>query len=223
MENDQKYLSFLSKLKSDIEQARIKVALTVNEQLLALYWNIGNNISQQRVLQGWGNKIIERLSADLAKSFPDMKGISPRNLKYMQTFAEAYPAFLQAPLAKTSSSAILQVPLAKLPWYHHITLLDKIKNNDERLYYIGESIKNGWSRNVLVNQIESGLYARKGNAVTNFAATLPPIQSDLAKEIFKDPYKFDFLSLTETYFQIPFRTGQWLQLCRSAVSVNYWR
>jgi predicted nuclease of restriction endonuclease-like (RecB) superfamily len=168
MENENNYLSFLNKLRSDTEQARLKVVLTVNEQLLELYWNIGKNISQQITQQDWGTKIIERLSGDLVKSFPDMKGISPRNLKYMQTFAEAYPEFLQA-------------PLAKLPWYHHITLLDKVKDSEERFYYISEAIKNGWSRNVLVNQIESNLYARKGNAVTNFSATLPPVQSDLAQ------------------------------------------
>jgi predicted nuclease of restriction endonuclease-like (RecB) superfamily len=207
MDNDKDYLLFLAKLKKDIEQARLQVVLTVNEQLLQLYWNIGHNISLQRSQQGWGTKIIDRLSGDLAISFPDMKGISPRNLKYMQTFAEAYPEFLQVPLAKSKGSPILQVPLAKLPWYHHITLLDKIKNVNERVFYINQAVQNGWSRNLLVNQIEGDLYSRQGSAVTNFTSTLPPVQGDLAKEIFKDPYKFDFLSLTENHFEKELEDG----------------
>lgn len=201
------YATLFNTLKNDIEHARLSVALAVNERLLELYWKIGHNIFIQRQIEGWGTKIIERLSDDLRRSFPDMKGISARNLKYMQSFAEAYPSFLQAPLAKLDTSSILQVPLAKLPWYHHITLLDKVKDEDERLFYINESIKNGWSRNLLVHQIEGDLYNRQGNAVTNFASTLPPNQSDLAKEIFKDPYKFDFLNLSETYFEKDLEDG----------------
>lgn len=201
------YTALFNTLKNDIEVARLNVALTVNEQMLELYWKIGYNIFKQRQAEGWGTKIIERLAEDLKKSFPDMKGISARNLKYMQSFAEAYPSFLQAPLAKSNASPILQVALAKLPWYHHITLLDKVKNASERLFYINESIKNGWSRNLLVHQIESGLYSRQGTAITNFASTLPQGQSDLAKEIFKDPYKFDFLNLSETYFEKDLEDG----------------
>jgi predicted nuclease of restriction endonuclease-like (RecB) superfamily len=208
METEISYLSFLNKLKADIESARTKAVLTVNEQLLKLYWKIGNHILTQQNLEGWGAKIIEKLSNDLKKSFPDMTGISPRNLKYMRSFAEAYPEFVQVPLAQTEIAlAIMQVPLAQLPWYHHITLLDKVKDRDERNYYINEAIRNGWSRNVLVHQIESNLYARKGNAVTNFEATLPPMQSDMAKEIFKDPYKFDFLNLSDTHFEKELEDG----------------
>lgn len=204
---DFNYAKLFNTLKNDIEVARLSVTLVVNEQMLELYWKIGHNIFKQRQAEGWGTKIIERLSDDLRKSFPDMKGISARNLKYMQSFAEAYPSFLQASLAKSNTPLILQVPLAKLPWYHHITLLDKVKDADERSFYINESIKNGWSRNLLVHQIESDLYNRKGKAVTNFATTLPPAQSDLAKEIFKDPYKFDFLNLSESYLEKDLEDG----------------
>jgi predicted nuclease of restriction endonuclease-like (RecB) superfamily len=208
MENEHNYLSFLAQLKNDIEQARLKAVLTVNEQLLELYWKIGNTILSQQNAEGWGAKIIDKLSSDLKRSFPDMSGISPRNLKYMRAFADAYPEFVQAPLALTKGAApIVQVPLAQLPWYHHITLLDKVKEPNERQFYISQAVQNGWSRNVLVNQIESGLYSRKGNAVTNFSVTLPPLQSDLAKEIFKDPYKFDFLNLTETHFEKELEDG----------------
>lgn len=208
MENDNDYLLFFAKLKNDIEQARLKAVLSVNEQLLELYWKIGKNILSQQNTEGWGAKIIDKLSSDLKSSFPDMSGISPRNLKYMRAFADAYPEFVQVPLAQIKGApAIVQVPLAQLPWYHHITLLDKVKEPDERLFYISQAVQNGWSRNVLVNQIESGLYSRKGSAVTNFSATLPPKQSDLAKEIFKDPYKFDFLSLAENHFERDLEDG----------------
>lgn len=139
MDDDKAYLLFLSKLKNDIQQARLKAALTVNEQLLELYWKIGNNILIQQDAEGWGAKIIDKLSADLKISFPDMSGISPRNLKYMRAFASAYPDFVQ-------------VPLAQLPWYHHITLLEKVKESEKRFFYINEAIKNGWSRNILTNQ-----------------------------------------------------------------------
>jgi predicted nuclease of restriction endonuclease-like (RecB) superfamily len=208
MENNNSYISLLNQLKSDIEDARLKVALTVNEQLLELYWKIGNNILIQQSAEGWGAKIIDRLAHDLKLSFPDMKGISPRNFKYMRAFAHTYPEFVQAALAQTGGlDSIVQVPLAQLPWYHHITLLDKVKADEERRFYIREAVKNGWSRNVLVHQIESNLYQRQGNSITNFVTTLPPIQSDLAKEIFKDPYKFDFLNLSETYFEKDLEDG----------------
>jgi len=208
MENSANYLIVLNGLKEEIVQARLKVALSVNHKLLELYWTIGNTILKQQADEGWGARIIDRLSADLRKEFPDMKGISPRNLKYMRRFAEAYPTFVQVPLAQTKvGNAIVQVPLAQLPWYHHITLLDKIKSEEQRILYIKESIKNGWSRNMLVHHLENDLYVRQGSAITNFESTLPSIQSDLAKEIFKDPYKFDFLSLTDNHFEKELEDG----------------
>lgn len=207
MELGKSYLHLLESLRSEIASARSKASFTVNEQLLQLYWTIGNNISKQWKSEGWGTKVIARLSGDLKHSFPGMTGISVRNLKYMQSFAEAYPSFLQAPLAKSDAAAILQVPLAQLPWYHHITLLDKVKSKDERVFYIQKAIENGWSRNVLVHQVESNLFSRQGSAITNFSDTLAPTQSDLAKEIFKDPYKFDFLSLTDNHFEKELEDG----------------
>lgn len=208
MENQLDYQALLNALKSEISNARLKAALSVNEQLLNLYWRIGNNILKQQDVEGWGAKIIERLAADLKRDFPDMTGISTRNLKYMRSFADAYPEFVQASLAQVGpSNAIVQAPLAQLPWYHHITLLDKVKNQEQRLFYIEQAVKNNWSRNVMVNQIESNLFSRKGAAVTNFKETLPPVQSDLAREIFKDPYKFDFLSLNDHHFEKELEDG----------------
>ena len=128
--------------------------------------------------------MIDRLSEDLHKAFPSMKGLSPRNLKYMRAFAQAWPDI-----------AIVQAPLAQLPWYHNFALLEKLASRDERLWYARQAIQNGWSRNVLVHQIQTRLYSRQGKALTNFGSTLPPPQSELAQQLIKDPYDFDFLTL----------------------------
>lgn len=176
------YAAIIAQIKTEIETARLKAATSVNRHLLILYWKIGNIILQQQNLEGWGTKVIERLSDDLRKGFPDMRGTSARNLKYMRAFAEAYPVFVQQ-------------PAAQLPWFHICTLLDKVKSPEERQFYTRKAAENNWSRNVLTHQIESGLYHRQGKAVSNFVQTLPSLQSDLAKEMLKDPYKFDFLNL----------------------------
>ena len=131
-----------------------------------------------------GTKVIERLAKDLRAEFPDMQGLSPRNIGYMKAFAEAWP-----------DESILQQLAAKLPWFHNCVVLDKVKVPAERIWYLEQAIQNGWSRNILVMQIESALYRRQGKALTNFQATLPPPQSDLAQQLIKDPYNFDFLTL----------------------------
>lgn len=194
---DSGYKSVVYKIKAEIESARMSAVISVNQNLLILYWKIGRVILEQQEANGWGSKIIERLSADLRRDFPGMKGISVRNLKYMRAFAEAYPMFLSS----GADSAIVQVSLAQLTWYHHITLLDKVKNIVERNFYIQKAIENSWSRNVLVHQLESGLFYRQGKSTNNFAETLHPSQSDLAREMLKDPYKFDFLELSEEHFE----------------------
>jgi predicted nuclease of restriction endonuclease-like (RecB) superfamily len=134
--------------------------------------------------EGWGAHVIERLSADLHVAFPDMKGLSPRNLKYMRAFAEAWPDL-----------RVVQQLVARLPWGHNVRLLDRLEGADDRLWYIRQAIEHGWSRNILVAQIETGLHKRAGKALTNFADALPPPQSDLAQQTLKDPYVFDFLTL----------------------------
>ncbi|MFZ4084691.1 MAG: PDDEXK nuclease domain-containing protein [Vampirovibrionia bacterium] len=182
------YHSLLLELKSKIHQSQIRAALAVNKELVLLYWQIGNSILIKQEKEGWGSKIIEQLAKDLKSEFPLMKGFSVRNLKYMRSFAENY-----------RDLEFVQVVLAQITWYHNITLLDKVKDSTERNFYIQESIKNGWSRNVMVHQIESNLYKRQIQAekVHNFQETLSKPQSDLAHEILKDPYNFDFLSLGE--------------------------
>jgi predicted nuclease of restriction endonuclease-like (RecB) superfamily len=178
------YGDFLHELKDRIRQAQLRAALSVNRELVLLYWRIGRDILERQKLHGWGAKIIDRLAVDLRGEFAEMKGFSPRNLKYMRAFAEAYP-----------DESFVQAPLAQITWYHNITLLDKVKDPTERLWYVRQTIQHGWSRNVLVHQIESGLHKRQGQAVTNFSQTLPLMQSDLAHQILKDPYNFDFLTL----------------------------
>lgn len=149
-----------------------------------LYHHIGTQILKSQEEQGWGSKVIDQLAKDLKSAFPEMKGFSPRNLKYMRKFAQEYP-----------EAEFVQAALAQLTWYHHLTLLDKVQEKDIRFFYIQHAIKHGWSRNTMVMQIETALHARQGQAITNFKDKLPHPVSDLARYTLKDPYIFDFLSL----------------------------
>lgn len=180
------YSEWLSQLKTRIHSAQQRATLAVNRELVLLYWQIGRDILARQAAQGWGAKVIERLAHDLRTAFPDMKGFSPRNLKYMRAFAEAWP-----------EAAFVQEVLAQLPWYHQLALLDKLPGPETRRWYAAQAIEHNWSRNVLVMQIETRLLERSGTAVTNFPASLPKPQSDLARESLKDPYRLDFLGLTD--------------------------
>ena len=180
------YADWLAELKARIHTARQRAALSANRELVLLYWQLGRDILARQAAQGWGAKIVDRLAHDLRIAFPEMKGFSPRNLKYMRAFAEAWP-----------DDEFVQASLAQLPWYHQIALLDKLQSEDDRRWYAAKAIENNWSRNVLVVQIETGLRARTGTAVTNFSAQLPKPHSDLARESLKDPYRLDFLGIGE--------------------------
>jgi predicted nuclease of restriction endonuclease-like (RecB) superfamily len=195
------YAEVLEKLKTEIRTTQLRATIAANAELLALYWRIGNIILEQEKQQGWGQKVVIRLVADIKAEFPTMRGMSPRNLRYMKSFAVAYP---DNPFVENS---ILQVPLAKLTWYHHITLLDKVKDSDERQFYIKATVENGWSRDVMVQQIESNYRTRSGQAITNFTRTLPEPLSDLAQQSLKNPYLFDFLSLTQQYKERDLENG----------------
>jgi len=186
----------LKSIKERIQTAQVRAAVAVNQQLVLLYWGIGKEILSRQAQEGWGKNVIPRLSKDLSSEFPEMKGLSPRNLGYMKAFAEAWP-----------DEAILQEPLAKLTWFHNLTLLEKIKTEEERLWYAQAAIEHGWSRNVLVIQIEAGLYGRQGKAITNFTKALPAPQSDLAQQLLKDPYNFDFLTLSKDADEREVETG----------------
>ena len=178
------YDTFLHDLKTRIRAARTRAALAVNRELVLLYWQIGRDILERQEREGWGAKVIDRLATDLRAEFPDMKGFSPRNLKYMRKFAEAWP-----------DEQFVQQAAAQIPWFHNGVVLDKLKDSIEREWYIRKAFEHGWSRDILEMQIESRLFHRQGKAVSNFAATLPPRQSDMAEQTLKDPYLFDFLGL----------------------------
>lgn len=180
------YHAWLEDLKTRIHTAQQRATLAVNRELVLLYWQIGRDILCRQAQQKWGAKVIDRLANDLRAAFPGMKGFSPRNLKYMRAFAEAWP-----------ESEFVQQAVAQLPWGHNVVLLDRLSDAESRLWYAAKAIEHNWSRNILVMQIESRLMERSGAAVTNYATTLPKPQSDLARESLKDPYRFDFLSLGE--------------------------
>ena len=187
---DNDYRTWLAQLKTQIQSAQQRAALAVNAELVTLYWQIGNDILQRQQQQGWGGNVIDMLASDLSHAFPELKGFSVRNLKYMRAFAENWHDF--------ESNPIVQQVVAQLPWGHNLVLLTKIKDKQQRLEYAQLIKTYGWSRNVLVHQIESRLLERQGNASTNFANTLPAPQSELAQQTLKDPYIFDFLSIGAT-------------------------
>jgi predicted nuclease of restriction endonuclease-like (RecB) superfamily len=178
------YAQLLQDLKTEISQARIRAHLSVNKEMIRLYWSIGNQILERQKAEGWGTKVIENISKDLRSEFPEMKGLSAQNLKYMRKFAEEY-----------ALNEIGQQAVDQIPWGHNIKILYDIKSKEERIWYIQKSIENGWSRNVLSLQIKSNLFARDGKSVNNFQSTLPSPQSDLAASIIKDPYNLEFLDI----------------------------
>jgi predicted nuclease of restriction endonuclease-like (RecB) superfamily len=180
------YDELLRQLKERIRSARLRAGLAVNREMVLLYWQIGRDILRRQKQEGWGAKVIDRLAADLHGAFPDMTGLSPRNLKYMRAFAAAWP-----------DEPIVQQAAAQIPWFHNCILIDKLKDPEERLWYARATVEHGWSRAVLVHWIESELYQRQGKATTNFAKSLPSPESDLDREILKDPYHFEFMSLTK--------------------------
>lgn len=176
------YKSFIAEIKHQIQKERLKSVLSANKSMILLYWNIGKSIIERQNSEGWGTKVIDRMSHDLKTEFPEMSGFSPRNLKYMRKFADAWP-----------NIEIVQRIVAQIPWRSNITLLDKLKDPNLRLWYAQKTIENGFGKNMLVFQIESQLHLRKGNSVSNFKYVLPATDSDLAIQSFKDPYIFDFV------------------------------
>ncbi len=180
------YAEALRGIKRRIRQERLKVVLAANSALVLLYWDIGRTILDRQQRAGWGARVIDRLAQDLREAFPDMRGFSPRNLKYMRAFAAAW-----------SERAIVQQLAAQIPWFHNCVLLDKVADPAVRQWYVREAVVQGWSRNVLSLQIEARAHERQGKAITNFSATLPPAESDLAEQVFKDPYLFDFLGTAD--------------------------
>lgn len=180
------YAAVLAEIKQRIQSERLRVVMAANATMVILYWDIGRLILERQQREGWGAKVIDRLSADLGAAYPDMSGLSPRNLLFMRSFAAAY-----------SDEKIVKQLVSQLPWGHVIRLLQRLKDPDTRHWYVKASIEHGWSRNILEMQIDARAYERQGKASNNFALTLPPAESDMAAQIFKDPYLFDFLGTAD--------------------------
>ncbi|QEW07380.1 DUF1016 domain-containing protein [Nitrincola iocasae] len=184
------YKQWLGHIKTSFRQRQLKAAVAVNTTLLEFYWQLGGEIVEKQQLSQWGEGFLIQLSQDLMAEFPKIKGFSKRNLELIRQWY----LYWNQDLAITQQ-AVAQIVL--IPWGHNQTIINKCKVPGEALFYVNATQQHGWSRNVLIHQIESQLWQRKGNAVSNFHHTLPPIQSDLAKQSLKDPYVFDFLSLTD--------------------------
>ena len=190
------YKNWLQTLKGKIQQSQIKAAIQVNSELLRLYWQIGKAIVEKQAKAKWGDGFLQTLSADLCKEFPTMKGFSYRNLKSIRQW---YLFYNQEFLIRKQLVSQLESSLFSIPWGHHIMIMQRCKSIQEALFYVHKTIENHWSRSVLEHQIALNLYARQGKAITNFQQQLPATASDLAQELTKDPYVFDFLSMTEGY------------------------
>ncbi len=214
------YMSWIKGIKERIAISRVKASLAANYELIELYWYLGSQIVEKQKMARWGSRFIDQFSKDLKEAFPDMTGFSPKNLRYCRAFYTFFsdPEIWQQAVAKlkqTDSLQKWQQPVAiksssnmdviiphlsgQIPWGHNIYIFTKSKSFEEAFFYIHETIENGWSRDVLALQIKSNLYSRQGTAITNFKTTLPEPQSDLAQQTIKDPYSFDFLTLTKPY------------------------
>jgi len=182
--NKDSYVKLLEGIKSEILQSGLKAHFAVNKELIMLYWNIGKRILEKQESEGWGAKVIDNISRDLRQEFPEMKGFSITNLKYMKVFASNF-----------KFEEISQQAAGQIPWFHICTIIDKVSSHEQRMWYIQKTLENGWSRNVLNMNIKTNLYERDGRSITNFQNTLPQIQSDLAQSIIKDPYNLEFLTV----------------------------
>lgn len=192
LKNDEAYTQWLLSLKQQFRQAQIKATVWVNQELLQFYWQLGEQIVERQQQSQWGSGFLRELSHDLKIEFPEVKGFSQRNLELIRQwylFWSEEPAIAQQLVAQLTS----------IPWGHNAQIMNKCQNHQEAQYYVRQTLEHGWSRSVLVHQIESGLYQREGKVISNFSETLPAPQSDLAKQSLKDPYVFDFLTLSKDY------------------------
>jgi len=223
-----RFAKLLAEVKGRIQEAQTRAVLAVNSELVRLYWDIGRMIDTRQRREGWGAAVIPRLAKELKNELPELKGFSERNIKRMLAFYREYSdplAFVQEPLARLPAPGKVPQPVAQIrsaataakvpqpvallqesslwsvPWAHHVILIEKVKDPSVRRWYMGQTLVNGWSRNVLALQIDAQAHARRGKAVSNFAVILPSPQSDLAQQTLKDPYIFDFLTLSEPFHE----------------------
>ena len=209
LSTDVEYKQWLQSLSKRFRQSQIKAAVKVNQEMLAFYWELGRDIVEMDAESRWGSGFMNKLSQDLQQILPTVKGLSTTNLRYFKRFYLLYSHIIQAqdvPESETTSICAQVVPklsleeLFSIPWGHHRNIMIKCQDNPAKaVFYIKQTIENGWSRAVLLNFLDTDLYERQGKAITNFSKTLPTEQSELAQEITKDPYNFDFLTLTANY------------------------
>jgi predicted nuclease of restriction endonuclease-like (RecB) superfamily len=221
----------LADIKQRIRTAQVRTAMAGNASMLMLYWEIGGVLAERQKNEGWGAAVLPRLATDLHNDLPEVKGFSARNLRLMIQFFDEYPAFgpiwqravaklsddptggkkgspLMSQLpAESADAQIWQRAVAQLTWAHNVILIQKVKDLPTRLWYARQAFEHGWSRDVLSLQIQSRAHERHGKAVTNFQRTLPPPQSDLASQLLKDPYVFDFLTLEKPFHERELETG----------------
>ncbi|MFY9269149.1 MAG: PDDEXK nuclease domain-containing protein [Candidatus Manganitrophaceae bacterium] len=225
--NLREYADFLKEVKTRIRRAQVKAALSINRELILLYWEIGYRLDAMQKQYGWGSAVIPRLAKDLRNELPELKGFSERNIGRMLAFFREYPRLkeiLPPLVAKTEVDPSLPQPVAKkgrrpdesvtleslllhVPWGHNILLIEKVKDHPDRLWYVQNTLENGWSRHILNLMIDSRAHERQGKAITNFHAKLPPAQSDLARQSLKDPYIFDFLTIEQPFHERELETG----------------
>jgi predicted nuclease of restriction endonuclease-like (RecB) superfamily len=222
------YSDLLGDIKARIRQAQIKAILSANAEMILMYWDIGQMILERQQREGWGAAVIPRLSRDIRNDLPEEKGFSERNIKRMLRFYREYPTLLKVPqpaaqLQPAENADLVKVPqpvaqipdneistnllVAKIPWGHNILLIEKVKDLSTRLWYMQQTIDQGWSRDILGQMIKSCAHKRQGEAVTNFGQRLLSTQSDLARQLLKDPYIFDFLTLEEPFHERELETG----------------
>ncbi|MDP2600661.1 MAG: PDDEXK nuclease domain-containing protein [Deltaproteobacteria bacterium] len=198
------YTSLIGDLKKRIQQSRLRVAASVNQELLFLYYSMGFDLDRRLQEEEWGSGIIDRVSVDLRAAFPEMNGLSPRNLRRMRAFYRLYRPRVGE--VRPRDVAKLLMPkwpraVAKLPWAHNVILMEKLKDIKTRSWYAAAALEFGWSRDVLALQIDGQAHQRHGKAITNFNRTLPPPLSDLAQQVTRDPYQFGFLSLAQSFIE----------------------
>jgi predicted nuclease of restriction endonuclease-like (RecB) superfamily len=211
------YVQLLAEVKVRIQTAQLRAAFAVNSELIRLYWQVGQLLDRRQAEEGWGAAVIPRLARDLVNELPEVKGFSERNIRLMLQFYRAYPLlvgqdgeFVQPPVAQMAAPAaatFLQPLVAQLPWAHNVLLLQAVKDEATRAWYASQTLSQGWSRNVLKMQIDTAAHLRQGAAITNFAQRLPSPQSDLASQILKDPYVFDFLTLEADFHERELEAG----------------
>ncbi len=210
---DSEYRQWLKNLKKKVRSTQLKAAVTINRKLLEFYWELGADIVEKQSTSNWGDGFLKRLSLDLMAEFPDMKGFSISNIKYMRQwflFYSSNATIGQQPVGQIEKQTITELygsgydqqfvdQITQIPWGHNIKIITKCKNIEEAIFYVHNTKLHSWSRSILTHQIESGLWQREGKSITNFTETLPAPQSDLAQQTLKDPYIFDFLTMTKEY------------------------